>query len=110
MSPLLYKIIFFGLLTVAVILEVSADVIFKKWSLEHRSILFALGLFIYLIGTIFWALSLKYDYLSKAGVIFTVFDLIAIVLAGVIVFKEDLSWINKAGIGFGILSIILIEL
>ncbi len=47
------KLIFFVLIGMAVILEVVADVFFKKWSLESRNTLFITGLLIYFIGTIF---------------------------------------------------------
>jgi len=104
------KYIFFGLLLLAVILEVIADILFKKWSMGNKGILFILGLAIYLIGTIFWAVSLKYDYLSKAVSIFTVLNLIMVVAVGLLVFKEDISLTNKIGIALGIISVILIEL
>lgn len=104
------KIIFFTLTTIAVLLEVVGDIYFKKWSLENKNLLLYLGLFIYFIGTIFWAVSLKYEYLSKAISIFTVLNLIIVVLVGVLYFQENLSLINKIGIVLGIVSVILIEI
>lgn len=108
-SPIVLKLIFFGLVILAVILEIIGDVLFKKWSIDNRNIFLYVGLLIYFVGTIFWAFSLKYEYLSKAISIFTVLNLIVIVLVGVLYFKEDLSLMNKIGIGLGILSVILIE-
>ncbi len=104
------KIIFLVLVLLAVALEIIGDVLFKKWSIDNKYILLYLGLIIYFIGTIFWAISLKYEYLSKAISVFTVLNLIIIVLVGVLYFKEDLSLINKIGIALGILSVILIEI
>jgi len=109
-SKIALKFIFFGLIALAVILEVVGDVFFKKWSIDNKNILLYLGLLIYFIGTLFWAVSLKYEYLSKAISIFTILNLIIITLIGVIYFKEDLSLINKVGIGIGILGVILIEI
>ncbi|PIN94416.1 hypothetical protein COU53_03620 [Candidatus Pacearchaeota archaeon CG10_big_fil_rev_8_21_14_0_10_30_48] len=103
------KLIFFLLIILAVALEVIGDIFFKKWAIDNKNILLYLGLSIYLIGTIFWAISLKYEYLSKAISIFTILNLIVVVLVGVIYFKENLSLINKIGMGLGILSVILIE-
>ena len=103
------KFIFFGLIALAVVLEVIGDFLFKKWSVNNRNILLFTGLFIYFIGTIFWAISLKYEYLSKAISIFTVLNLV-VVLVGIIYFKEDLSFINKIGIILGITSVILLEI
>ena len=104
------KFIFMILIVLAVALEVVADVLFKKWSLNHRQVLFGVGLSIYFLGTIFWAYSLKYNYLSKAISVFTILNLVILVLVGVLVFKENLSLINKVGIALGIISIILIEI
>lgn len=105
-----YKLIFFGLIILAVVLEIFSDILFKKWAIESRAIFIYVGLAIYFVGTIIWAFSLKYGHLSKAISIFTILNLIVIVLVGVVYFKEDLSLINKVGIGLGILSVILIEL
>ena len=104
------KAVFFALILAAVSLEIIADIFFKKWAIENRNILLLAGLVLYFIGTVFWAFSLKYEFLSKAITVFTILNLIAIVLAGVLYFKEDLTAINKIGIGLGILSIILLEL
>lgn len=104
------KIIFFALTIVAVLLEVAGDIYFKKWSLENKNALLYLGLLIYFIGTIFWAVSLKYEHLSKAISVFTVLNLIMVVLVGVLYFQENLSLPNKIGIVLGIISVLLIEL
>jgi len=104
------KFAFFGLIALAVALEAAGDIFFKKWSIDSKNILLYVGLFVYFIGTIFWAISLKYEYLSKAISVFTVLNLIIIALVGVLYFKEDLSLINKVGIGLGILSVVLIEI
>lgn len=104
------KLIFLFLIALAVGLEVFADIFFKKWSLENKQVVLYLGLVFYFVGTVFWAISLKYEYLSKAVSVFTIINLIAVVLVGIIYFKEDLSLINKVGILLGIISIALIEL
>lgn len=104
------KYLFFALIACAVLLEVIADVLFKKWALEHKTILFIIGLAIYTLGTLFWAYSLKYEYLSRAITIFTILNLVIITLAGVLIFKENITLVNKIGIGLGILRVVLIEL
>ena len=104
------KFVFLGLLLLAVALEVVADILLKRWSIESRNILLVVGLLAYFIGTVFWAFSLKYEFLSKAVSVFTVLNLVIVVLAGVLIFKEDLSLVNKIGIGLGILSVILVEI
>ena len=104
------KIISFLLILLAVSLEIIADIIFKKWSIDNKNLLLYIGLLIYFIGTIFWAFSLKYEYLSRAISVFTVLNLLIVALVGIIYFKEDLSFINKIGIGLSVLAIILVEI
>ena len=104
------KFAFLAFLIVSIVLEVIADFFLKKWSLENKNLLLFIGLLIYLIGTTFWAFSLKYEFLSKAISIFSILNLIAVVLVGVLIFKEDLTLINKIGIGLGIISIVLLEI
>lgn len=104
------KSIFFGLIGLAVVLEVISDILFKKWAIDGKNILLYLGLLIYCAGTIFWAVSLKHEYLSKAVSVFTILNLIIVVIVGVLYFQENLSLANKIGIGLGILSVILIEI
>ncbi len=101
---------FFGLIGLAVLLEVTADIFFKKWALGNRNVLLLAGLIFYFIGTVFWAFSLKYDLLSRAVSIFTILNLIVVVLVGVLVFNEHLSLMNKIGIGLGVLSVVLMEM
>lgn len=104
------KLIFLILLFIAVLLEVFSDILFKKWSLGSKNSFLVIGLIIYMIGTAFWAVSLKYEFLSKAISVFAVLNLIVLVLVGIVYFKEDLSFVNKIGIGLGVLSVILIEI
>lgn len=104
------KIIFFILVTIATLIEVVADVFLKKWSISNKNALLVIGLIIYFVGTIFWAISLKHEVISKAISIFTIMNLILVVLAGVLMFNESLSSINKVGIALGVISIILIEI
>lgn len=110
MAGITLKALFLILIVLATAFEVIGDVYFKKWSLGGKNILLVLGFVIYAIGTVLWALSLKYEFLSKAISILTLLNLIAVVLIGVLYFKENLSLINKIGIALGILSVILIEL
>jgi drug/metabolite transporter (DMT)-like permease len=104
------KIIFFSLIFLAVALEIGGDVLFKKWSLANSNSMLYIGLGVYFLGSIFWALSLRYEPLSKAISVFTILNLVAVALVGVLYFKEDLTIMNKLGIALGVISIILVEL
>lgn len=109
-SEIALKFIFFGLIALSVVFEVVGDIFFKRWSIDNKNILVYIGLLIYFVGTVFWAISLKYEHLSKAISIFTILNFIIIVFVGVLYFKENLSLINKIGVGLGIISMLLIEL
>jgi multidrug transporter EmrE-like cation transporter len=111
-SDILYTISkwFFGLVIFAVIFEAVADILFKYWSINTKNIFLVGGVVLYSIGTIIWAFSLKYKYLSKAIIIFTVLNLIVVVLIGIFIFKEGLSLTNKLGILLGVVSVILIQM
>jgi len=109
-SETMLKLIFFGLILLATALEVVGDIFFKKWSLSGKNIILVLGFIIYTVGTVFWALSLKYDFLSRAISVLSILNLIIVVLVGVLYFNETLSLVNKIGIALGILSLVLIEI
>jgi multidrug transporter EmrE-like cation transporter len=101
---------FMGLILAAAASEVAADIFLKKWALGDNTCLLFIGLAVYFIGTIFWAFSLKYEFLSRAISIFSVLNFSVVAVVGLIVFKEDVSLINKVGIAVGLISIILIEI
>lgn len=104
------KIIFFTLLIIAIVLEVLGDFYFKKWSIDNKKILIITGFVFYALGSLFWAASLKYELLSKAGVIFMMANILLVTFLGLFYFQEELTLINKIGIALGMISIILIEI
>ena len=97
------------LILIAVAFEVGADVLFKKWSINSKLPLLLIGLGVYFVGTLIWAYSLKYDLLSKSIAVFTLLNLVAISLIGALIFKENLTVLQKVGLVLGIISILLIE-
>jgi multidrug transporter EmrE-like cation transporter len=104
------KALFLLLVSVAALFEAFGDVLLKKWSLSGgRAVFFVVGLLVYLVATIIWAFSLKYEFLSKAISVVTVLNLLAVVLVGVFYFKETLSTLNVIGIILAVISIFLIE-
>lgn len=109
-QELTIKFLFFAMILLATLFEVAGDIFFKKWSMGGKNALIIIGFLIYAIGTIFWAFSLKYEYLSKAISVLTILNLIIIVLVGTLYFNEGLSLINKIGIALGVISVVLIEI
>jgi multidrug transporter EmrE-like cation transporter len=105
-----YNWVFMGFVLTASALEVIADILLKTWAIGNNTCLLLIGLLAYFIGTVFWAISLKYEFLSRAISIFSILNFCTVVVAGLVIFKEDITLINKIGIGLGIISIILIEI
>ncbi len=101
---------FLILIAVAVAFEVVADILFKLSFIQSKTIYIWAGVSLYTVGTIAWAFSLKYEHLSKAISIFTIINLIAIIAVGVLFFNEQLPFVNKIGIGLGIISVILMQI
>ena len=104
------QLYFLLLVSAAAIFEVVGDTFFKSWSLSGRSIVLWIGVLVYAGAIFIWAYSLKFGFLSKAISILTVVNLIAVVLIGVLYFKENLSTANKVGIVLGVASVILLQL
>ena len=101
---------FYILIAFVTVFELLADFLFKKWVLVNSKLFLLVGIGAYLVSTILWAFSLKYETLSKGVVVFSVLSLIAIVLMGVFVFGEELSNVNILGIILGVASIVLVSL
>ncbi len=108
-SETLNKLFFFGLIVLASGIEIIADYFLKRWSIENRSLLLIGGNALYLLGTFCWAISLKYELLSKAISAFMILNVVFVVLMGVFLFNETLSLTNKIGIVLGLTGLILIE-
>lgn len=94
----------------AIAFEVAADILFKFSFIQNKSIYIWAGVALYTVGTIAWAFSLKYEYLSKAISIFTVLNFIAVIAAGALIFHEQVPLINKVGIGLGVVSVVLMQI
>ncbi len=104
------KLLFILYLSGAVALEIVADIFLKQWSIANKLSTLLIGLVIYALGTLLWALALRHQNLANAIAVFTVFNLIAVVLVGMYYFGEQLSVTNKLGILLGIVSMVLLEL
>ncbi len=104
------RVIFYVLIGIATLLEVAGDIVLKDWSIRNRLYLLLIGLGVYFVGIFFWAFSLRYEYMSKAVSYIVILNMIIVVLIGVFVYKEQLSLVNKIGIGLGTVSLVLVAL
>lgn len=104
------KFAFLILLLIGVLFESVGDILFKYWSINSKNVFLIIGVLFYTVSTVVWAYSLRLEYLSKAITIFTVLNLIIIILVGIIFFKEDVSTVNKVGMLLGVISVVLMQL
>ncbi len=86
------------------------DLVMKKWVSNQNWSTFVFGLLIYLFGLVFLGLSFKYKNIAVASTIFVVFNIITLLLVSWLYFKETIEPLQLAGIGLGIIAIILLEI
>lgn len=104
------KLLFLTLIAAAVAFEAAGDVLFKYWSRSGRAATLLIGLFIYFVGSVFWAFSLRHELLARSITVFTVVNLVVIVIIGMLYFQETLTLRQKLGIALGLISVVLVEL
>jgi len=103
------KWIFLVVILIGTLLEVAGDVLFKTWANGSKRWALWAGFALYAAGSLGWAWSLKYESLSNAIVVFMVVNMLIAIAAGHLLFKEQLSPVNWAGIGLAIVSLVLCE-
>lgn len=108
------ELYFYGLLLLAVLLEGTADILFRKWGLDRQKgtahwLMFAFSMAVYMSGAACWGLSLQFKDVSRAIVGFAVLNVVIVAIAGLVVFGEQLSFINRLGIVLGTASLIMVE-
>ena len=97
-------------LALLVTFECVADVLAKQWSLDHEQTHLAVGaLLAYLVANTFWLFALKNGSgLTRGAILFSVASALVATFIGLVFYKESLSRTQFVGLGFGLVSIILI--
>jgi drug/metabolite transporter (DMT)-like permease len=108
------ELYFYGFLLLAVLLEGTADLMFRKWGLDRQKgsahwLMFAFSMAVYMSGAACWGLSLQFKDVSRAIVGFAVLNVVIVAFAGLVVFGEQLSFVNRLGIVMGMASLIMVE-
>ena len=86
------------------------DIIFKFWIENHGFVLYISGLGIYLIGLIFLVQSYRSENIAIASAIFVIFNILTLLLFSWLYFDQKLTSLQIIGIGFAILSILILEI
>jgi len=86
------------------------DIIFKNWSISNNWSTFFTGLFIWIIGLVFLAFSFKYKNIAIASLIFSLSNVISLILISWIYYNEGFTTTQFIGIVLGIIAVIFLEL
>ncbi len=98
----------FGI-SLLIIFELIADVFSKEYALKGNWFLWCGAIAGYIIANIFWLSAIKNGSgLARGAVIFSVGSAIVAVALGLLLYHERMSTPQIAGVGLGIVSLILI--
>jgi len=86
---------FWILISTGALFEVIGDVYFRKQT-------YILGTLFYGLGTALWAVSLRFETLSKAVILFGVLNALAASIAGIVLFHETLTPTQWLGVCLGL--------
>ena len=82
----------------------------KKWMLLNSLPTYLIGMFLYIIGLNFLVYTFKFKEIAVASVIFTIFNVLTLILAGKLFFDETLSPNKIIGIILALIAVIILEL
>jgi len=98
------------LLLLQAILAATVDILSKYWTINHNYRLLILGITLSLIGTPLWFIVLNdAKHLGKVGVLWTVFQLIGVLLVSVLVFKESFTTMSTIGVLLGLAAVLFLS-
>ena len=86
------------------------DIIFKFWVEKPQPLLYIIGLGVYLVGLMLLVQSFKTENIADASATLVVANLVTLSLVSWLYFGEKLSALQLAGIGVGLVAILLLEL
>ena len=96
-------------LTILITFEIIADILAKKWSLSGPWYMAGLALLAYMAANTFWLFALKNGSgLGRGAVLFSVASAVLAIIVGVILYHEEVSSLQIAGMALGIVAIALI--
>lgn len=85
------------------------DIFFKYWTKNPTTLLYVVGILIYLGGLMFLVQSFKTQNIAIASAVFVIVNIVTLSIVSWIFFKEPLSTIQIIGIILAIGAIFLLE-
>jgi multidrug transporter EmrE-like cation transporter len=99
-----------GFLLIGGILLTLGDIALKKWAVTDKYSFYTLGLFLYLIGVIFFSFTLREKNLAIANTILVTVNIISLVAISYFYFQEKLTAIQFGGIILCMIGVVMLEL
>ena len=98
-----------GFLFCGGLLLTLGDIVMKKWALGHGTIWGAAGLFVWFLGLLCLAATMKQTNIAIASVILVYFNVTSLAVAEYVLFGTPLTLPKMAGGALGLISIALME-
>ncbi len=98
------------LLGIGGVILTAGDIVFKKWVITNKLSLFVVGLFVYMFGEIFLALSFKHKTIVEASLILIFVNIIILSFVSRFYFKEPWTIYELIGVIAGLGLIVFLEL
>jgi multidrug transporter EmrE-like cation transporter len=86
------------------------DIVMKKWVISNSISLYISAMALYLLGLNFLAFSFKEKDIAIASVIFIIFNVVTLAIAGKVFFGEDLSPLKIVSIAMALTSVVMLEI
>ena len=88
----------------------AGDIVMKKWVLSSAPPTYLLGMVLYIIGLNFLAYSFRFKDIAVASVLFIIFNVITLTIAGWLFFDENITILKLVGLSLALFSIVLLDL
>ncbi|OGZ71313.1 MAG: hypothetical protein A2904_00920 [Candidatus Staskawiczbacteria bacterium RIFCSPLOWO2_01_FULL_33_9] len=98
------------LVVLAAFSVIVGDIFAKYWSQNPKNPFYIIAVVFYIGSAIFYIPSLLSKGLVITSILWTLISTIGLILVGVVMFKETLSFIQVVGLIFGIISLIILSL
>ena len=96
-------------LSLLIIFEAIADILAKEWQLHRGTLLWIGAIAGFVVANIFWLFALKNGAgLARGGMIFSVASAILATAIGLLMYKEEVSRMEVAGMALGLVALVLI--
>jgi len=98
------------LLFIGGVITTAGDIVAAEWVRAGGVYLYLLVMTLYLIGTFFLLDSYQSEDIAVASTLLVIFNVSTLVVAGMIIFGEELSPTKVIGIMLGLVAVVLLEL